>query len=182
MKTGVTMRLWQTTRPETIMGDTAMCINPKDPKNAWLKGRRVIVPLVGREVPVIEDRYVDIEFGTGCLKVTPAHDKNDYMLGKKHGLESIDIFNEDGTVAEVAGMYVGFDRFDCRKAIAKDPHCRRSAGERRRLHQQYRSIGAHKGARGAASLAPVVREDEALRRREPAARTRRHYPLRPRKV
>ena len=109
-----------TTRPETIMGDTAMCINPKDPKNAWLKGRRVIVPLVGREVPVIEDRYVDIEFGTGCLKVTPAHDKNDYMLGKKHGLESIDIFNEDGTVAEVAGMYVGFDRFDCRKAIAKD--------------------------------------------------------------
>ncbi|MCM1066496.1 MAG: valine--tRNA ligase [Muribaculaceae bacterium] len=109
-----------TTRPETIMGDTAMCINPKDPKNAWLKGRRVVVPLVGREIPVIEDRYVDIEFGTGCLKVTPAHDKNDYMLGKKHGLESIDIFNEDGTVAEVAGMYVGMDRFDCRKAIAKD--------------------------------------------------------------
>ncbi|MDE6157726.1 MAG: valine--tRNA ligase, partial [Muribaculaceae bacterium] len=109
-----------TTRPETIMGDTAMCINPKDPKNSWLKGRRVIVPLVGREIPVIEDRYVDIEFGTGCLKVTPAHDKNDYMLGKKHGLDSIDIFNEDATVAEVAGMYVGMDRFDCRKAIAKD--------------------------------------------------------------
>ena len=109
-----------TTRPETIMGDTAMCINPKDPKNAWLKGKRVIVPLVGREIPVIEDRYVDMEFGTGCLKVTPAHDKNDYMLGKNHNLESIDIFNEDGTIAETAGMYVGMDRFDCRKKIADD--------------------------------------------------------------
>ncbi|MBD5186040.1 MAG: valine--tRNA ligase [Bacteroidales bacterium] len=109
-----------TTRPETIMGDTAMCINPKDPKNAWLKGKRVIVPLVGREIPVIEDRYVDVEFGTGCLKVTPAHDKNDYMLGKNHNLESIDIFNEDGTIAETAGMYVGMDRFDCRKKIADD--------------------------------------------------------------
>ena len=109
-----------TTRPETIMGDTAMCINPKDPKNAWLKGKKVIVPLVGRTVPVIEDRYVDIEFGTGCLKVTPAHDKNDNMLGKTHNLDTIDIFNEDGTVAEVAGMYVGMDRFDCRKAIAED--------------------------------------------------------------
>ena len=109
-----------TTRPETIMGDTAMCINPKDPKNEWLKGKRVIVPLVGREVPVIEDRYVDIEFGTGCLKVTPAHDKNDYMLGKTHNLDTIDIFNEDATVAPAAGMYVGMDRFECRKQIAKD--------------------------------------------------------------
>jgi valyl-tRNA synthetase len=109
-----------TTRPETIMGDTAMCINPKDPKNEWLKGKRVIVPLVGREIPVIEDRYVDIEFGTGCFKVTPAHDKNDYMLGKTHNLETIDIFNEDGTVSEAAGMYVGRDRFDVREAIAKD--------------------------------------------------------------
>ena len=109
-----------TTRPETIMGDTAMCINPKDPKNRWLSGKKVIVPLVGREVPVIEDRYVDIEFGTGCLKVTPAHDKNDYMLGEKHNLETIDIFNEDGTVAPVAGMYVGMDRFDVRRQIAKD--------------------------------------------------------------
>ncbi len=109
-----------TTRPETIMGDTAMCINPKDPKNAWLKGKKVIVPLVGRVVPVIEDRYVEIDFGTGCLKVTPAHDKNDYMLGKNHKLESIDIFNEDGTVSEVAGMYVGMDRFDVRKKIADD--------------------------------------------------------------
>jgi valyl-tRNA synthetase len=109
-----------TTRPETIMGDTAMCINPKDPKNEWLKGKRVIVPLVGREIPVIEDRYVDIEFGTGCLKVTPAHDKDDYMLGKTHNLETIDIFNEDGTVSEAAGMYVGRDRFDVREAIAKD--------------------------------------------------------------
>ena len=109
-----------TTRPETIMGDTAMCINPKDPKNAWLKGKKVIVPLVGRVIPVIEDRYVEIDFGTGCLKVTPAHDKNDYMLGKNHNLESIDIFNEDGTVSEVAGMYVGMDRFDVRKKIADD--------------------------------------------------------------
>ncbi len=109
-----------TTRPETIMGDTAMCINPKDPKNEWLKGKRVIVPLVGREIPVIEDRYVDIEFGTGCLKVTPAHDKNDYMLGKNHNLESIDIFNEDGTLAPAAGMYVGMDRFECRRVIAED--------------------------------------------------------------
>ncbi|MCM1319017.1 MAG: valine--tRNA ligase [Muribaculaceae bacterium] len=109
-----------TTRPETIMGDTAMCINPKDPKNEWLKGQQVIVPLVGRKVPVIEDRYVEIDFGTGCLKVTPAHDTNDYMLGKKHNLETIDIFNEDGTVNEVAGMYVGMDRFDVRKQIVKD--------------------------------------------------------------
>ncbi|MBP3536215.1 MAG: class I tRNA ligase family protein, partial [Muribaculaceae bacterium] len=109
-----------TTRPETIMGDTAMCINPKDIKNTWLKGHKVCVPLVGRVVPVIEDRYVEIEFGTGCLKVTPAHDKNDYMLGQTHKLEIIDIFNEDGTVAEAAGMYVGKDRFDVRREIAKD--------------------------------------------------------------
>ncbi|MBR1688909.1 MAG: valine--tRNA ligase [Prevotella sp.] len=109
-----------TTRPETIMGDTAMCINPKDPKNQWLKGQKVIVPLVGRIIPVIEDRYVDIEFGTGCLKVTPAHDANDYMLGKTHHLETIDIFNPDGTISEQSPLYVGMDRFDCRKQIAKD--------------------------------------------------------------
>ena len=109
-----------TTRPETIMGDTAMCINPKDPKNEWLKGKRVIVPLVGREIPVIEDRYVERDFGTGCLKVTPAHDKNDYMLGKTHNLESIDIFNEDGTLNENGGAYAGMDRFDVRKKIADD--------------------------------------------------------------
>lgn len=109
-----------TTRPETIMGDTAMCINPKDPKNEWLKGRKVIVPLVGREIPVIEDRYVEIEFGTGCLKVTPAHDKNDYMLGKTHNLETIDIFNEDATLNENGGRYAGMDRFECRKQIAAD--------------------------------------------------------------
>ncbi|MDE5857666.1 MAG: class I tRNA ligase family protein, partial [Muribaculaceae bacterium] len=109
-----------TTRPETIMGDTAMCINPKDPKNAWLKGKKVIVPLVNRVIPVIEDRYVEIDFGTGCLKVTPAHDKNDYMLGKTHNLETIDIFNEDATVNEVAGMYVGMDRFEVREQIVKD--------------------------------------------------------------
>ena len=109
-----------TTRPETIMGDTAMCINPKDPKNQWLKGRKVIVPLVNREIPVIEDRYVDIEFGTGCLKVTPAHDKNDNMLGKTHNLETIDIFNADGTISDQSPIYVGMDRFACRKQIAKD--------------------------------------------------------------
>ncbi len=109
-----------TTRPETIMGDTAMCINPKDPKNQWLKGKKVIVPLVGRVIPVIEDRYVEVEFGTGCLKVTPAHDQNDYMLGKKHNLETIDIFNGDGTVNEAAGMYIGMDRFDVREQITKD--------------------------------------------------------------
>ncbi|MCR5680518.1 MAG: valine--tRNA ligase [Prevotella sp.] len=109
-----------TTRPETIMGDTAMCINPKDPKNQWLKGRKVIVPLVGRVIPVIEDRYVDIEFGTGCLKVTPAHDVNDYMLGKTHNLETIDIFNADATISDESPLYVGMDRMDCRKQIAKD--------------------------------------------------------------
>ena len=109
-----------TTRPETIMGDTAMCINPADPKNQHLRGCRVIVPLVGREIPVIEDSYVDIEFGTGCLKVTPAHDMNDNMLGQKHNLETIDIFNEDGTISEAAGMYVGMDRFDVRRQIAED--------------------------------------------------------------
>ncbi|MBR2301108.1 MAG: valine--tRNA ligase, partial [Bacteroidaceae bacterium] len=109
-----------TTRPETIMGDTAMCINPKDPKNSWLKGKRVIVPLVNRSIPVIEDRYVEIEFGTGCLKVTPAHDTNDYMLGKTHNLETIDIFNADATISEAAGMYVGMDRMEVRKQIVKD--------------------------------------------------------------
>ena len=109
-----------TTRPETIMGDTAVCINPKDPKNQWLKGKKVIVPLVGRVVPVIEDRYVDIEFGTGCLKVTPAHDTNDYMLGKTHHLESIDIFNPDSTISSNSPLYVGMDRFECRKQIAVD--------------------------------------------------------------
>ena len=109
-----------TTRPETIMGDTAMCINPKDPKNQWLKGHKVIVPLVGRVIPVIEDRYVDVEFGTGCLKVTPAHDVNDYALGKTHNLETIDIFNPDATISEAAGMYVGQDRMDVRKQIAID--------------------------------------------------------------
>ncbi len=109
-----------TTRPETIMGDTAMCINPKDPKNTWLKGKSVIVPLVNRTIPVIEDRYVEIEFGTGCLKVTPAHDTNDYMLGKTHNLETIDIFNADATISEAAGLYVGMDRMEVRKQIAKD--------------------------------------------------------------
>ena len=109
-----------TTRPETIMGDTAMCINPNDPKNRWLSGKKVIVPLVNRVIPVIEDDYVDIEFGTGCLKVTPAHDVNDYMLGEKYNLQSIDIFNDNGTLSEAAGLYVGRDRFDVREQIEKD--------------------------------------------------------------
>lgn len=109
-----------TTRPETIMGDTAMCINPKDPKNRWLSGKKVRVPLVNRIIPVIEDEYVDVEFGTGCLKVTPAHDINDHALGLKHNLETIDIFNDDGTISEAAGLYIGQDRFDVRKQIEKD--------------------------------------------------------------
>lgn len=127
-----------TTRPETIMGDTAMCINPKDPKNTWLKGKKVIVPLVGRVVPVIEDRYVDIEFGTGCLKVTPAHDKNDYMLGKTHNLETIDIFNDDATIAECAGMYVGMDRFEVRRQIVKDLQ---EAGLLERIEEYTNNVG-----------------------------------------
>ena len=109
-----------TTRPETIKGDTAMCINPHDPKNQHLKGKKVIVPLVNRVIPVIEDDYVDIEFGTGCLKVTPAHDVNDYMLGEKYNLPSIDIFNDNGTISEAAGLYVGMDRFEVREQIEKD--------------------------------------------------------------
>lgn len=127
-----------TTRPETIMGDTAMCINPKDPKNQWLKGRKVIVPLVGRVIPVIEDRYVDIEFGTGCLKVTPAHDTNDYMLGKTHNLETIDIFNADGTISEQSPLYVGMDRFDCRKKIAEDL---KKAGLMERIEDYTNKVG-----------------------------------------
>ena len=109
-----------TTRPETIMGDSAMCINPNDAKNTWLKGKHVIVPLVNREIPVIEDDYVDVEFGTGCLKVTPAHDINDHALGLKHGLATIDIFNDNGTISEAAGLYVGMNRMDVRRRIAKD--------------------------------------------------------------
>ena len=109
-----------TTRPETIMGDSAMCINPNDAKNTWLKGKHVVVPLVNREIPVIEDDYVDVEFGTGCLKVTPAHDINDHALGLKHGLATIDIFNDNATISEAAGLYVGMDRMDVRRRIAKD--------------------------------------------------------------
>ena len=115
-----TYALVATTRPETIMGDTAMCIHPDDPKNAHLKGKKVIVPLVGRAIPVIEDDYVDIEFGTGCLKVTPAHDANDYVLGEKYNLSSIDIFNDDGTLNEHGIHYAGMDRFEVRKQIEKD--------------------------------------------------------------
>ncbi len=127
-----------TTRPETIPGDTAMCINPKDPKNKWLRGHKVTVPLVGRVVPVIEDRYVDIEFGTGCLKVTPAHDINDYNLGKAHNLDIIDIFNPDGTLAEAAGVYVGLDRMDVRKRIAADLE---SAGLMEKTEDYENSVG-----------------------------------------
>ena len=127
-----------TTRPETIMGDVAMCINPNDPKNHWLKGKKVIVPLVGRVIPVIEDEYVDIEFGTGCLKVTPAHDVNDHMLGEKYNLETIDIFNDDATISEAAGMYVGQDRFDVRRQIAKDLE---AAGLMERIEDYDNKIG-----------------------------------------
>ena len=127
-----------TTRPETIMGDTAMCINPTDEKNTWLKGKRVIVPLVNRVIPVIEDDYVDKEFGTGCLKVTPAHDINDYMLGQKHNLESIDIFNDDGTISEAGGLYVGMDRFEVRKQIEKDLE---SAGLLERVEDYDNKVG-----------------------------------------
>ena len=127
-----------TTRPETIMGDVAMCINPNDPKNHWLKGKKVIVPLVGRVIPVIEDEYVDIEFGTGCLKVTPAHDVNDHMLGEKYNLETIDIFNDAATISEAAGMYVGQDRFDVRRQIAKDLE---AAGLMERIEDYDNKIG-----------------------------------------
>ena len=127
-----------TTRPETIMGDTAMCINPKDPKNQWLKGRKVIVPLVGRVIPVIEDRYVDIEFGTGCLKVTPAHDTNDYMLGKTHNLDTIDIFNADGTISAESPLYVGMDRMECRRQIVKDLQ---AAGLMERIEDYVNKVG-----------------------------------------
>ena len=110
-----------TTRPETILGDTALCVNPNDERYKWLpEDARVIVPLVGRSIPVIRDEYVDLEFGTGALKVTPAHDVNDYMLGEKFGLEAIDIFNDDGTINDKVGMYVGVDRFECRKVIEGD--------------------------------------------------------------
>ncbi|MDE7393318.1 MAG: class I tRNA ligase family protein, partial [Muribaculaceae bacterium] len=109
-----------TTRPETILGDTAVCVNPDDPRYTWLKGKKVVVPMVGREVPIIMDSYVEMDFGTGCLKVTPAHDVNDYMLGEKYNLPVIDIFNPDGTIAEAGGMYIGKDRFDVRKEIVED--------------------------------------------------------------
>ena len=109
-----------TTRPETIMGDTAVCVHPEDERYQWLKGKRVVVPGVGRVVPIIMDEYVDREFGTGALKITPAHDINDYNLGMKYGLESIDIFNDNGTLNEHGGKYCGMDRFACRKAIMKD--------------------------------------------------------------
>jgi valyl-tRNA synthetase len=127
-----------TTRPETIFGDTAMCINPNNPKTAHLKGKHVIVPLVGREIPVIEDEYVDMEFGTGCLKVTPAHDINDYALGEKYNLESIDIFNDNATLNAAGGAYEGMDRFDCRKKIEKDLE---EAGLMEKIEQYTNNVG-----------------------------------------
>ena len=158
-----------TTRPETIMGDTAMCINPKDPKNGWLKGQKVRVPLVDRVIPVIEDRYVDIEFGTGCLKVTPAHDTNDYMLGKKHNLETIDIFNADGTLSEAAGMYVGQDRMAVRER--KGSGCRQPPRKSRRLRQQSGLLGAQRRhCRRTSPLHAMVSQHAALCRSRPPAR------------
>ena len=109
-----------TTRPETIFGDTAVCINPTDERYHWLRGKKVIVPGVGRAVPIIEDEYVDVEFGTGCLKVTPSHDINDYMLGQKHRLPAIDVFNDNGTLNEAGGKYAGRDRFEVRVAFAQE--------------------------------------------------------------
>ena len=128
-----------TTRPETILGDTAVCLNPNDERYADIpEGARVIVPLVGRSVPIIRDEYVDIEFGTGALKVTPAHDVNDYMLGEKYNLETIDIFNDDGTINDKVGMYVGVDRFDCRKQIEKDLQ---EAGLMEKVEQYTNNVG-----------------------------------------
>jgi valyl-tRNA synthetase len=109
-----------TTRPETILGDTAVCVNPNDPRYAHLRGKRVLVPLINRSVPIIYDEYVDMEFGTGALKVTPAHDINDYLLGDKHHLETVDIFNDDGTMSPAAQLYIGMDRFEVRRVIARD--------------------------------------------------------------
>ena len=146
-----------TTRPETIMGDTAMCINPEDKKNTWLKGKHVIVPLVGREIPVIEDSYVDIEFGTGCLKVTPAHDINDHALGLKHGLATIDIFNDNGTISEAAGMYVGMDRMDVRKQISADLQ---EAGLMEKIEDYNNKVGFSEMQHFAdIALAPVMDDD-----------------------
>ena len=128
-----------TTRPETILGDTAVCLNPNDERYADIpEGARVIVPLVGRSIPIIRDEYVDIEFGTGALKVTPAHDVNDYMLGEKYNLETIDIFNDDGTINDKVGMYVGVDRFDCRKQIEKDLQ---DAGLMEKVEQYTNNVG-----------------------------------------
>ena len=148
-----------TTRPETIMGDTAMCINPKDPKNQWLRGHKVIVPLVNRVIPVIEDRYVDVEFGTGCLKVTPAHDVNDYQLGKTHNLETIDIFNPDGSISDQSPLYVGMDRMEVRKQITKDLQ---EAGLMEKIEDYENKVGYRPGYCGGASpLQAVVPLHEA---------------------
>ena len=167
-----------TTRPETIMGDTAMCINPNDEKNTWLKGKHVIVPLVNREIPVIEDEYVDTEFGTGCLKVTPCHDPNDYMLGEKHNLESIDIFNDNGTISEAAGMYVGMDRFEVRKQIAEDLE---KAGLMEKVEDYTNKVGFSERTR-AKIVNAVVLEDETLCRYGTSARNERRNQVLSRKI
>ena len=168
-----------TTRPETIMGDTAMCINPNDPKNQHLRGKRVIVPLVGREIPVIEDDYVEIDFGTGCLKVTPAHDMNDNMLGEKHNTETIDIFNDDATISEAAGMYIGMDRFAVREQIAKDLAEAGLIEKNRRLRKQSRLLRTQPRHRNRTPpQRPMVPPHGIPRRTRPQSIRRRRHPLR----
>jgi len=127
-----------TTRPETILGDTAVCINPNDKRYDHLKGKKAIVPLINRSVPIIEDEYVSMEFGTGCLKVTPAHDLNDYELGIRHHLKSIDILNDDGTLNELAQRYVGKDRFEARKLIVEELE---QAGQLEKVEDYLNSVG-----------------------------------------
>ncbi len=134
-----------TTRPETIFGDTAVCINPNDERYAHLKGKKAIVPICNRVVPIIEDEYVDVEFGTGCLKVTPAHDVNDQVLGQKHGLDVIDIFNEDASLNSFGLHYKGKDRFVVREEIAKELEEKQLLTKNGEPYQQRRYVGTDEG-------------------------------------
>ena len=170
-----------TTRPETIMGDTAVCVHPEDERYSWLKGKRVIVPGVGRVVPIIMDEYVDREFGTGALKITPAHDINDYNLGMKYNLESIDIFNDNGTLNEHGGKYAGMDRFACRKQIVKDLE---EAGLIEKIEDYTNKVGqrAHRRRHRAQAQRPVVPQDGGPRQESPRSGRGRHHPLPPRQV